>query len=87
MLNQVKSLSSHYLGVDSSLGLKGDKANRISRQSAHEGGKGVSPTHRPPLPLLIWVDPSEPIENRIRNLAACSTVSQPTAPPRASESR
>ena len=25
-------------------------ANRIFRQSAHEGGKVVSPTHRPPLP-------------------------------------
>ena len=26
------------------------RAHRISRQSAHEGGKVVSPTHRPPLP-------------------------------------
>jgi hypothetical protein len=26
------------------------KAPKISRQSAHEGGKVVSPTHRPPLP-------------------------------------
>jgi hypothetical protein len=26
------------------------KAPRISRQSAHEGGKVVSPRHRPPLP-------------------------------------
>jgi hypothetical protein len=25
------------------------QAPRISRQSAHEGGKVVSPTHRPPL--------------------------------------
>ena len=25
--------------------------SQISRQSAHEGGKVVSPTHRPPLPL------------------------------------
>jgi len=41
--------------------------SRISRQSAHEGAKVVSPTHRPPLtpqeilPVLIsvrgWVDP------------------------------
>ena len=40
--------------------------SQISRQSAHEGGKVVSPTHRPPLPrrkytwysfLLDWVDP------------------------------
>jgi hypothetical protein len=38
----------------------------ISRQSAHEGGKVVSPTHRPPLPQKIflvlisvrsWLDP------------------------------
>jgi hypothetical protein len=26
------------------------EAPRISRQSAHEGGKFVRPTHRPPLP-------------------------------------
>jgi hypothetical protein len=29
------------------------QAPRISRQSAHEGGKVVSPTHRPPLPPVI----------------------------------
>jgi hypothetical protein len=28
----------------------GSRRLRISRQSAHEGGKVVSPTHRPPLP-------------------------------------
>jgi len=28
----------------------GHEASQISRQSAHEGGKVVSPTHRPPLP-------------------------------------
>ena len=42
-------------------------ASQISRQSAHEGGKVVSPTHRPPLPprkyswysflLRGWVNP------------------------------
>jgi hypothetical protein len=26
------------------------RGSQISRQSAHEGGKVVSPTHRPPLP-------------------------------------
>jgi hypothetical protein len=40
---------------------------RISRQSAHEGGKVVGPKHRPPLPQELflvlnsvrgWVDPS-----------------------------
>ena len=29
----------------------GSGRSQISRQSAHEGGKVVSPTHRPPLPL------------------------------------
>jgi hypothetical protein len=28
---------------------------RISRQSTHEGGKVVSPTHRPPLPQEIFL--------------------------------
>jgi len=28
----------------------GGSGSQISRQSAHEGGKFVSPTHRPPLP-------------------------------------
>jgi hypothetical protein len=28
---------------------------QISRQSAHEGGKVVSPTHRPPLPQEIFL--------------------------------
>ena len=31
-------------------GLHEIETSRISRQSAHEGGKVVSPTHRPPLP-------------------------------------
>jgi hypothetical protein len=28
----------------------GGLGSQVSRQSAHEGGKVVSPTHRPPLP-------------------------------------
>jgi len=32
------------------LGLQEIEAPRISRQSAHKGGKVVSLTHRPPLP-------------------------------------
>ena len=35
--------------LDRPLGLKEVEAPRISRQSAHEGGKAISPRHRPPL--------------------------------------
>jgi hypothetical protein len=31
------------------------EASRISIQSAHEGGKVVSPAHRPPLPQKVFV--------------------------------
>jgi hypothetical protein len=36
--------------MDRPLGPQEFEAVRISRQSAHEGGKVVSPMHRPPLP-------------------------------------
>jgi hypothetical protein len=44
------------------LGVPGGWYSRISRQSAHEGCKVFSPTHRPSLPPLLisvrdWVDP------------------------------
>jgi hypothetical protein len=39
---------------------------QISRQSAHESGKGVSPTHRPPLPPGI-----------ISGTHSCQRLSQP----------
>jgi len=32
------------------LRVPGVRRSQISRQSAHEGGRVVSPTHRPPLP-------------------------------------
>jgi hypothetical protein len=37
-------------GLDRPLGLQEVEAPRISKQSAQEGGKVVSPTHRPSLP-------------------------------------
>ena len=50
------------------LRVPGGSDSQISRQSAHEGGKVVSPTHRQPLPpkeiflalisIRDWVDPS-----------------------------
>jgi len=45
-------------GLDMSLGLQEVEAPRIFRQLAHEGGKVVSPTHRPLFPpgdTLIYV--------------------------------
>jgi len=38
-----------YTDLDKHLACQDDEAPRIYRQSAHEGGKVVSPTHRPPL--------------------------------------
>ena len=37
-------------------------SSQISRQSAHEGGKVVSPTHRPPLLPTIYSWYSFPLE-------------------------
>jgi hypothetical protein len=36
-------------GLDRPLGFQEAETPRISRQSAHKGGKAVSPKHRPPL--------------------------------------
>jgi len=44
----------------------GPEGSQISRQSAHEGGKVVSPTHRPPLP-----------PGNIPGTHFCYTLSQP----------
>jgi hypothetical protein len=46
----LKRYSNPIAGLDRPLGFQEVEAPRISRQSAHEGGKVFSPTHRPPLP-------------------------------------
>jgi hypothetical protein len=46
----VSSKSYPITGLDRPLSLQEVEAPRISRQSANESGKFVSPMHRPPLP-------------------------------------
>jgi len=45
---------SHYRSGQAMM-VPGGWGSRISRQSAHEGGKDVSPRHRPPLPQEIFL--------------------------------
>jgi hypothetical protein len=48
--NDTNKLSNLCTYLDGPLGLQEVEVHRIFRQSAHEGGKVFSTTHRPPLP-------------------------------------
>jgi len=106
-----KVQESHYR-LRQTLRVPGGSRSQTSRQSAHEGGKDVSPMHRPPLPppgnipgthfchglsqlqgrsvagrIMSMKNSNHTIRNRTRDLPACSTVPQPTAPQHAPPKR
>jgi hypothetical protein len=70
------------------LRVPGGWGSKTAWQLAHEKGRVVSPTHRPPLPArkYLWYSVSArgwvDYGNLTRDLPACSTVPQLTAPPR-----
>ena len=47
---QINELSKSKAAPLQALMVQGGWGSQISRQSAHEGGKVINPTHRPPLP-------------------------------------
>jgi hypothetical protein len=49
-LQETGNVNCPITGLDRPLGFQEAEATGISSQSAHEGGKVVSPTHRPSLP-------------------------------------
>ena len=54
LCKNIKVKESHYRPGQAQR-VPGGSGSQISRQSAHEGGKIVSPTHRPPLPQEIFL--------------------------------